>query len=323
MTTCGPNPSRDEHREVFEFGYSVFRRRASIENDVLRLDRGARSVELRLSALVHLYLQPRNAVQVLWLAEKTDRPTGRVHKVVANATDPGLHSLVEAIVRRRPEIDLRGYSSRQAFRLMKVRDTAGRMIFGLPFLLPIGIGIWLLPYLAHGLDFGEERVSAMSLSQHRSYGSHNVVITGAKARLHESTEVVTSHFRRFGPAVETTRTLVPLVPPSWEPSQTVPVVLEVSEMTAFEEAAIERTVKFRGIKRDILWEGLSQEDRAYLTHQAGLHLADDVWLMEYRANPRYDLFVFLAGTGTALGIAAAISVGLWLQQRSIRKTNEP
>ncbi len=287
MTTCGPNPSRDEHREVFEFGYSVFRRRASIENDVLRLDRGARSVELRLSALVHLYLQPRNAVQVLWLAEKTDRPTGRVH------------------------------------RLMKVRDTAGRMIFGLPFLLPIGIGIWLLPYLAHGLDFGEERVSAMSLSQHRSYGSHNVVITGAKARLHESTEVVTSHFRRFGPAVETTRTLVPLVPPSWEPSQTVPVVLEVSEMTAFEEAAIERTVKFRGIKRDILWEGLSQEDRAYLTHQAGLHLADDVWLMEYRANPRYDLFVFLAGTGTALGIAAAISVGLWLQQRSIRKTNEP
>jgi hypothetical protein len=86
-------------------------------------------------------------------------------------------------------------------------------------------------------------------------------------------------------------------------------------MSSSEEAVVERATKFRGVVRDILWEGLSGEDRAYLTTEAGLKLADDVRLVEYRANPRYDLLVFLGGTGVSVLVVLAMGTGLWLRKR--------
>ena len=300
--------------EIYTYGYLAFRCEALVDGDVLAVKQGVRSHHIRLSRLTHLYLQPRDNVQTLWLVEQRPHRGPRMHRIVANAGDPGFFGLVESLVAKRPDIDLRGQDEKQALGLMGVRDMSWRL--GVLLLLaPVVVGVAMLPRLLHGLDFGEERVSITSLSRGRIPGSRNVVITGARARLSESVEVTTTRTQGARGAAESTRTLVPLVPPAWDRNQPVHALLEISDMSSSEEAVVERATKFRGVVRDILWEGLSGEDRAYLTTEAGLKLADDVRLVEYRANPRYDLLVFLGGTGVSVLVVLAMGTGLWLRKR--------
>jgi hypothetical protein len=300
--------------ETFAYGYMAFRREALIDDDELSVRHGLRSHPIRLSRLTHLYLQSLGNVQMLWLVEQRSHRGPRTHRIAANAGDPGFLALVESLVAKRPDIDLRGEDEKQALRRMGVRDRSS-WLGVLLLLAPVLVGVAMLPWLLHGLDFGEERVSVTSLSRGRVPGSRNVVITGARARLGESVEVTTSRTHGARGAAESTRTLIPLVPPSWDRTQPVHALLEVTDMSSSEESAIERATKFRGIVRDILWEGLSKEDRAYLTTEAGLKLADDVRLVEYRANPRYDLLAFLGGTGVCLLVVLAMGTGLWLRKR--------
>lgn len=290
----------------------AFRCEALIDGDVLSVKQGVRLHRVSISQLTHLYLQPRDSVQTLWLVERRSHGRPGMHRIVANAGDAGFLGLVESLVAKRPDIDLRGEDERQALRRMGVRDTPWWPM--LLLLAPLLVGVSLLPRLLHGLDFGEERVSITSLARGRVPGSRNVVITGARARLGESVEVTTSR-TQGNRATSATRTLVPLVPPTWDRSQPVHALLEVSDISSSEEAALERATKFHGVVRDVLWEGLSDEDREYLTVEAGLKLSDDVRLVEYRANPRYDLAVFLGATGVSLLVVLAMGTGLWLRKR--------
>ena len=300
--------------EIHAYGYMAFRCEALVDGDVLAVKQGVRPHQIRLSRLTHLYLQTRDNVQTLWLVEQRSHRGPKMHRIVANAGDLGFLGLVESLVAKRSDIDLRGHDEKQALRLMGVRDVSW-WLGVLLLIAPVLVGAAMLPRLLHGLDFGEERVSITSLSKGRTPGSRNVVITGARAKLSDSVEVTTTRTQGARGAAESTRTLVPLVPPAWDRNQPIHALLEIRDMSSSEESVVERATKFRGVVRDILWEGLSEEDRAYLTTEAGLKLADDVRLVEYRANPRYDLLVFLGGTGVSVLVVLAMGIGLWLHKR--------
>ncbi|MCL2824000.1 MAG: hypothetical protein FWD57_08415, partial [Polyangiaceae bacterium] len=184
--------------------------------------------------------------------------------------------------------------------------------------MPAAVIVALLPRLVHGLDFGEDRVSIAVFVDGHVPISRNMVITGVRAQRGGAEGRVstrTSAGLDRGGWSESGRRLIPLVPLDWDRDQPVHVVLETEDTSSSEQALVDRSTKFRGILRDVLWEGLREQDRVHLTEDFGLLLADDVKLIEHRADPRYDLLVFIGGV--AMSLSAALAVGVGLLVRSI------
>jgi uncharacterized protein (TIGR03382 family) len=292
----------------------AYRHEARIGPDRLTVKHGLRKLDAPLSEIAHLFIQSTDRQQTLLISMRPSFGKARVVRLRANPGDPGFLALVEALAALRSGIDLRGMDEKVALARMGAVTGKPVGVALLILLLPTLVALALLPKLIHGLDFGEDRVSVTSLAKGRQPSSRNVVITGARAKLHESIEVTTSR-NQGADTSGTTRYLVPIVSPDWEKDQPVHVILETDEMNSADEARLERASKFRGIMRDILWEGLGRGDRDYFLSEVGLNLAADVKLVEYRANPRYDLLVFCSATGVTFAVTLALAIGIWLRKR--------
>ncbi len=303
-----------ESETTFAYRYMAFRHEAKIGAERLTVKQGLRKLDLPLTEIVHLFIQPTLAQQTLVLSLRPSRGKPRIVRLRANHDEPGFLALVEALATLRSGIDLRVMDQKTALTRMGAVPGAPVGIVLLTLLLPSLVALALLPKLIHGLDFGEDRLSVTSIAKGRQPSSRNVVITGARAKLQESIEVTTSRIEGADTG-GSTRYLVPIVSPDWDKDQPVHVILETDEMDSADEARLERASKFRGIMRDILWEGLGHDDRDYFLSEVGLKLADDVRLVEYRANPRYDLLVFCSATGVTFAVTLAVALGIWFRKR--------
>lgn len=303
--------------QSFTYGFMTFQCRATLDAKHLLVKQGLRTFEASVPKLKHLYLQqsPTNSQVTLLLAEERSAGKTRVLRFYANPGDPGFLAFIDAILAARPDIDLRGLDEKTALKKM---GAANHELVGLVimvFILPALIGVGLLPKLVHGVEFGEARISLTSMAKGKTPRSHNVLITGARAKLSESIEVTTTTKKGGVETGSTTKYFVPLVPNGWEKDQPVHVILETDELNASDEAKLERATKFSGVIRDVLWEGLSSDDRDYFIQDVGLKLSDDVKLVEHRANPQFDLLIFVGATGLTFVIMFAIATGMWLKRR--------
>jgi hypothetical protein len=219
--------------------------------------------------------------------------------------------MVDAIVARRSDIDFRGKDDRCLPHAMRARS-GGWLVVGLLLLsVPIAVGVVLFPWLVHGLDYGEERISIAGLARGRVPHTRNLAITGALLSQNDAVEFLAK--RRQGAGGESSRVFIPLVPPEWDRSQPVVALLLVQNVSAAEQVSMGRSTVFRGISRDFWWEGLSRSERVQLERETGLTLVNDVMLVEYRANPRYDLLLYVGCVGVSLFAVLAIGVGLRLR----------
>lgn len=309
-------PTPDEPHS-FTYGFMAFQCKATLDPERLRVKQGIRTFEVAVPKLAHLYVQQAGGgtQTVLVLAEAVSPKKNKILRLHANPGDPGFLALVDAILALRPEIDLRGMDEKQALSKMGAvnTDLVGLVIMVL--VVPAIVGAALLPQLVHGLDFGQDRISVASIAKGKRPDSRNVVITSAQAKLSESIEVTTTSTKGGVETSSSTKFFVPLVTDSWDKSQPVHVVLETDELTTAEEAKLERSTKFSGVVRDVLWEGLDRGERDYFVNDVGLSLAEDVMLVEHRANPRFDLLVFLAATGVTFAIMLVLAAGLWIKKR--------
>lgn len=306
--------SDESGRQSFTYGYMTFRCEAALDADELTVKQGLRTFRVAIPKLRFLFVRSSTSSpqQSLVLAEERTGKRNKIHRFFANAGDPQFLALIDAIIDLRPDIDLRGLDEKTALKKMGATNTD---FIVLVLAMPLIVAIALLPRAIHGFDFTEDRISIASLAKGKQPDSRNIIITGARARLAESIEVTTTRTKRGVDTGSTTKYLVPIVQPDWDKSQPVRVILETDEMTSADEEKLERATKFTGIVRNVLWEGLDRGDREYLTREAGLALHDDVLLVEYRANPRFDLLVFLAATGMTLFIMLVAALAIWLKRR--------
>ena len=309
--------SSSELEQTFTYGFMAFQCTATLDPRLLRVQQGLRTFEVAVPKLAYLYIQQTGGgtQTVLVLAEALSRKKNRILRLQANPADPGFLALVDAILALRPEIDLRGIDEKRALAKMGALNTDFLGLAIMVLVIPAVVGAVLLPQLVHGLDFGEDRISIESIAKGKHPDSLNVVITSARAKLNDSVEVTTTTAKGGVEMGSSTKFFVPLVAESWDRGDPVHIVLETDEMSTAEEAKLEHATRFRGVVRNVLWEGLDRGEREYFANDVGLALAEDVMLVEYRANPRFDLLVFLAATGVTFAIMLVLAAGLWLKKR--------
>lgn len=291
----------------FDYAYMGFRCQSSLDCHGLKVKQGLRTFEVALSTLRHLYVQKMaGEQQALLLTHEPTPGKTKILRLYANTGEAGFQAFVQAIVAQRPEIDRRGLDEKSALKMMGAVNVELYGLWGALLFVPVLVAVALLPKAVHGLDFGRDTVSLSQLAEGKALASRNVNLTGAKANLDDALEVTTTH-TRSGSSTQSTKYFVPLCAPDWSKTEPVHVVLETGELGAQEQRELAEAATFSGIVRNVLWEGLGGRERDYFSEKMGLKLADHVVLVEYQANPTFDLALF--GGGVALTVVIVTSIG--------------
>lgn len=305
--------------QSFAFRFGAYSTQAIMEgcdeSAALTLVRGVQKQRICVADIAYFFVDSSDNETVLVLALKTGRKA-KVIRVSSNPSDKGFLDLVQTLSTMRPASDLRGWKKREAYKRMGLRWIHPVAIWLVLAGVPALVGCALAPQLVHGLDFGLQPISLNQFTKKTPMSSRNVIVTEARAALDEAVEVTRASYLalpfRSGNEVSY---LIPLVAPRWNKQTPVGVILLTDDMDAQQDEYLQQTTEFRGIVRNVLWEGVSAKDRAYLEQKAGIKLVGDVMLVQHMANPRYDLLLFCVGVGISFAAALLVTIGVRLRQR--------
>lgn len=304
-------PDLDPDARVFRFQYTVFPVDARIVSRRVEVRAGVRTHAAPLERLQHLYVHDDGGRGTSELILSFAAPGGRLKRirVFSDVGEPAFQALIDALLSERPEIDIRHLDRSAAFARMGSQERDLTVMAALMGAVLVAMAVMFLPMLIHGLDGGAAEVPVEALERGERPDTRNVTVQGRPLvdRM-VLAEVETD------PPPDTVTGWIPLVSPSWTPERPVKVVLELRGKGPDALIAVgERTV-FRGMIRDVLWEGLSDRRRRAFTDQ-GVPLDPEVLVIDVGAEPEHDLTLALS----VLGLMALILVGsLWVVRRRQR-----
>ncbi|MCA9528063.1 MAG: hypothetical protein KC549_17375 [Myxococcales bacterium] len=308
MTTPPPAPPA-----TFRFRYAVFTVQVELTPERLSTRTGLRTTLLPVPRLEHLWVKRERGAdhEELLLTWRTARGKQRRVRIFADKGEPAFAGLVEALVAARPEIDRRGESAASAYRLAGARELEWAV---LPGIMVVGLAVvafLLSPLLRHGVDDGFAAVPVERLLQAPPLATRNVEVA-ALPLLDRAARGQAGADRKL----ETASLWIPLVPEGSDPDgdAPVPAVLEVRGLRGVDLDALVAQRRFRGVVRDLGWEGLSDARQRSL-EERGNTLALHVKLIEYRADAQADLTLAVGILGFLSLLVAATTAVLWRRRR--------
>ncbi len=275
----------------FRFRYTIFNVQAELGPEQLLVRMGIKTISLSVARLTHLYVHaPRGADHVELLLGYTKRSAGRIHRarVFADREQPGFEGLLDALLERRPEVDIRGVSRSEAFRQMGAVEAESVVIPGVMALGTLVVGLFFGPMLIHGADTAPPaRVTLAELAAGARPGTRNVRITEVEL----TDDVVHSGHEQSRPTV-----WVPLVPRGGA-FEEIRVLLELDASRPEQLERARAATELTGVLRDVWWEPLAQKQRNLIFRATSRPLAPDVLRVELEADRRGELILALGVIG--------------------------
>lgn len=297
--------------EQIRFKYAVFNVTAELDDTRLVVRTGVRTSVAPLARLQHLYVfeTPERSERELLLSFANPRGRLRRVRVFADRDEAGFDTLVQALLRRRPEIDVRHLTAVEAYARTGTRQLEWLVLPLMMALVLVVLAVLFAPLLIHGFDSGHADVTVAALEAGGPHDTRNVRVTGTLL----SDFAVRAQIGADAQLKQTTA-WVPLVDATWQPGTPVGAVLEVPASAAVDLKALARAGAWEGIVRDIGWEGLPNRRRAEIA-AAGVPLAPVVRLVQMGARPADDRGVALLVMGPLLLIMALVTWRLLRQRR--------
>lgn len=295
------NPDLDPDARVFRFQYTVFAVDARIVSRRIEVRAGVRTHAAPLERLQHLHVYEDANRGVSELLISFAAPGGRLKRirVFSDVGEPAFQGFVDAVLAERPEIDIRHLDRSAAWARMGSKEKDITVMAVLMGAAIVAMTVMFLPMLIHGLDRGAAEVPVEVLERGERPETRNVTVQGRPLTDRLVLAEVSTE-----PPPDSVTGWIPLVGQAWTPEQPVRVVLEIRGKGPDELLATgERTV-FKGMIRDVLWEGLSDRRRRALVER-GVLLDGEVLVIDVGAEPDHDLALAL----TILGLMAMILVG--------------
>ncbi len=306
MANPPPFEPLGDRQRSFEFRYTVFNVSARLDERRLEVRAGVRTSAAPIDRLQHLHVHRDAGRGVDELLLSYALPGGRLRRirVFADSGQAGFDALVDGLLARRPDIDIRELDRREAWDRTGSRELDRIVLPGMMAVAIIGLALMFSPRVLHGLDRGEATIDAAALAAGERPETRNLTVEG-RALLDGVLFADQDPGRADGP----TTAWLPIVDPDWRPGEPVGVLLELRNRTRADILAIAEQPRFSGILRDIWWEGLDQRRRAAFDKQ-GLALTADLALVEYGATPGSDLAITIGVIGLLGTMMLAVIVAL-------------
>lgn len=259
--------------KTFAFSYLSFNVTARV-GDTLEVKMGLRTQTVPLEALRFLYVAPHGDYQELIVAY--DKPNGSrgILRAYSNTGDTQFKALVDDLAALKPNADLRAQPRREALKTMGAKDTQLIAMITVPIAITVMMFGAVAPLLIHGLDEGSQKVSAGELGKVK-LGSRNLVLSG---------ELDTGRYLEITHTKNGSKTsaeyLIPVYPAGAPNDAFVPVVLETRELGSSSIEQLAQQGEWKCTLRDLLWEGVSSDNRDFMHDELHLNVTKDTKLCE-------------------------------------------
>lgn len=287
----------------FSFQYTVLKIEASLEGNRLKVKQGIRTFELNVSEIAMMWLgkMPPGDFDELVIVTRNAAGKEKKFRFYANDGEQGIQDLAAEIARQRPSADLRSQSREDAFARMKTADTAKIAFFAVPVIIVAVMGFFTSPFLIHGLDSGSAVVQVQDLAGGNKTGTRNLTVQGRA--LNQGLEETTTRKGK-----KTVRTFFPLVAADYEEGKPVHVLVETGDLSEEELNRVLSQTEFKGVLRNVLFEGPSSSHIEFFRTEYNLSMADNVMLLELDAKNSWDLMLFCIILGVTVVIMAVVMV---------------
>jgi len=104
---------------------------ARLDDQEFQLKRGPRKTSVPTSSFQHLYVEDEGAMQLMWISYTATDGKLKQMSIGANADDPGLKDLVDALVTVYPQMDLRSRDRKEAMKIIGAMSRGARIAIGL------------------------------------------------------------------------------------------------------------------------------------------------------------------------------------------------
>ena len=300
------------HQE-FQFQYTVMAVTATLDARDIRFKMGLRTYKAELSALKHLYVnqQMGGDMQELILTYSYGHKLKRF-RIYSNEGEAGFDQAIAAILERRPDIDIRSLSEQDAYATMGAVNTEKWSAFSIPFIVTAVVAVLMYPAIYHGFDDGHQEVTVAELAEGEPLDTSNLTVTRAKLCMDQAIEKTTT-----SKSSKTVRYFIPMVPKRSKCLKTtVAVVLKTDELDEAEEKELLKSRGVDGMHKHVWWEGLGSKERAFFIDEQKLTLADEVVLVEYKAEPGYYKMTVIIGLGVTMLIMTILTIVMWVKRKS-------
>ncbi|WP_135355031.1 hypothetical protein [Leptospira ryugenii] len=287
--------------ETFTYSYAVLEVKATLDEKTLKLKQGLRNYELNLHEILYFYFGPMPSGQFDELVILTQSQNGKqkTYRFNCTSSEVGMQNLVARLAEKKPSADLRNVPRSEAFQKLKTFDTSKVTLFAVPIVVSLVLSIFLAPMFVHGLDKGSKTIKANELTNPHLLGTRNLILQGSI--LSECLEEKTTRKGRT-----TTKFFCPLVDESWESGSPIHILAQIDDIPEEEFNALFERTEFKGVLRNVLWEGPSSSTKDFFEKEYGASFTEEVYQFEVDGDASLDLIIALA----ILGIALLILLGI-------------
>ncbi len=293
-----------EPRE-FKFKFMVMTVTATLDDTYLTVKQGVRKWKVEVARLKYLYVIDHDNVGHECILAHEAGPN-QLKRVRFNASfgQQSFDEFIQAVLARRPEIDIREKPLDEAHKLMGAPNFVKWAPLIAVVLVVGAVAVFFIPAILHGLDSGQQTIDAAQCAAECDVATSNLTVRGTlllDAAIQKETT-------REGSSVKTVQVYVPLVPRDWKAGDPIYLVVETPDMSNAEFDELAALDAVPAVLRDTLWEGLGSDEAEFFEKDVGLKLADEVRLLEYRAKPERDLYLGLGAIGLTLLIMVIVAI---------------
>jgi len=294
----------------YNFSYMVTTNRASISSGTLHTKMGFRKKEIPISSLRHLYVKHNDtaSIEELILLYEEESGKRKVFRLYSNEDEKDFLALVDELVKLRPDTDIRNMDEKEAFKLLGAVDSERAAFIAVPIIIVAVMGLLMSPFICHGLDSGHESVAMSKLASGYAPGSRNITITDARAMPRYSIKTETRKGRT------TTKLFIALVPINARGNKPIHIIMETPNLHKSQVNRLMGYTSFKGVLRNILWEGIPGDTEEFYKEKIGYNLSDDAMLLEYQADSKTDLMISIFVLSVTFIIMVIIGIVLWVMR---------
>jgi hypothetical protein len=287
------NTASQSEECYFNFRYTVFRVLVEIQKGRLIAKTGMKTIVVPLQHLQYFFYHvPVGQDQMeLVLAYQSNNKLKRA-RLFADIKQDEFHALIDFIRIQCPQGDISHMSALDAYQHMGSKELSWIVIPALMAIAIVLVALCGMPMLLHGLDHGYVEMTAVQIYQNptkiEDLNTHNMTLRAQADSTHAWRALEQQGQRLLYEMI------LPLYPINTQLDKppTTQILLQMRGTGEFPLEQLTQQKLFKGIVRNIGWEGLGNQTRKTLLKN-GLKLSPKPILLEYQAKNKDDLKVYI------------------------------
>lgn len=291
--------------QKFEYSVGPLTHTAELHPTHFSAKMGLRKISIPIEQIQHIFVQKLESsnMEELIICQQLMAGNRKVHRLPAMAGDARFAALIDALIARKPDADIRDMDPVEARQLMGGKNVHKITLMVLVPVVTLIVALFGLPAFVRGFDNGHATVSAAQFIAGDLPSTCNLTLENALPVLDAGVELTTTSDNSASSTVEY---FIPAIDPGGTEKQAVHLVIKCSkaELDELEPG----TGPFPGILRNSLWQGkLPGDVRAYMENDLQLPVAKTVYIFDYKGSAKVELYAWTAVVGGVFLLMAIVS----------------